>query len=175
MSILSNPKHELFAQERAKGAGPSEAYEKAGFKRHPGNAHRMSANERISARVEEILTQSAERCGVTVDRITEELAKIGFADIRKVMRWGESVAIPTNEGEITVYHDVALLSSAEIDDATAGAISEVRKTKDGLSIKMHDKRAALVDLGKNLGMFKERVEHSGGLTVSHEDALKELE
>ena len=34
-------------------------------------------------------------------------------------------------------------------------------------MKMSDKRAALVDIGRHLGMFKDRVEmeHSGGVTV----------
>ncbi len=29
-------------------------------------------------------------------------------------------------------------------------------------------------LGKYLGMFKDKLEHSGGLKITHEDALKEL-
>ena len=43
----------------------------------------------------------------------------------------------------------------------ASAICEIRKTKDGLSIKMHDKRAALVDLGRYLGMFVDKTEVTG--------------
>ena len=162
MPVLKNAKYEIFAQERAKGASASDAYERAGYTRHDGNAHRLSVNEKVTARVDEILSKSAERTGVTVDRIVSELAKIGFADIRKVMRWGESVALPIGEnGEVFVSHDVALVSSDDLDDATAAAVSEVRKTKEGLSIKMHDKRAALVDLGKHLGMFTEKREISG--------------
>lgn len=34
-------------------------------------------------------------------------------------------------------------------------------------VKVADKRAALVDIGKILGMFKERVEHSGTVTFEH--------
>ena len=30
-----------------------------------------------------------------------------------------------------------------------------------MKVKFHDKRAALVDLGKHLGMFKEKVELTG--------------
>lgn len=36
----------------------------------------------------------------------------------------------------------------------------VKITKDGLEVKMHDQRAALVDVARHLGMFKEQVEVS---------------
>jgi phage terminase small subunit len=136
MPVLKNAKYEIFAQERAKGASASDAYERAGYTRHDGNAHRLSVNEKVTARVDEILSKSAERTGVTVDRIVSELAKIGFADIRKVMRWGESVALPIGEnGEVFVSHDVALVSSDDLDDATAAAVSEVRKRRKGCRSK----------------------------------------
>ncbi|ENO82074.1 hypothetical protein B447_05033 [Thauera sp. 27] len=35
------------------------------------------------------------------------------------------------------------------------------QTKEGLRVKFHDKRAALVDVGRHLGMFKDKVEHTG--------------
>ncbi len=76
-----------------------------------------------------------------------ELAKIGFTDIRKAVKWGESVALPGEDGsEVYVAHDVGLLSSTDIDDDTAVAISELCKTKDGNAIKFYDKRAALAEL-----------------------------
>lgn len=175
MSILRNPKHELFAQEIAAGSTAESAYTKAGYAPSLKNAQRLKSNEGIRSRVEEILSQSAQRCGVTVDRVTSELAKIGFADIRKAVRWGEGVVIADPEGgEDRVIHDVALLASDQIDDETAAAISEVRKTKDGISIKFHDKQAALVNLGRNLGMFKDKVEHSGSVAIKQEDALAQL-
>lgn len=42
----------------------------------------------------------------------------------------------------------------------------VKVTKDGFEVKMHDKAAALVNVGKHLGMFKDRVEHSGDVGVT---------
>ncbi|KRA62172.1 hypothetical protein ASD89_24120 [Caulobacter sp. Root656] len=46
--------------------------------------------------------------------------------------------------------------------AAAGKLyAGVKITKDGFEVKMHDKIAALVAVGKHLGMFKDRVEHSG--------------
>ena len=62
---------------------------------------------------------------------------------------------------------------AEISDEAAAAISEVAQTKEGIRIKFHDKRAALVDLGRHLGMFTEKGELR--VTVTQEDALGDLE
>jgi phage terminase small subunit len=103
----------------------------------------------------------AERTGITADRVLEELAKIGFVDIRKVVRWGEGLAVPDGAGEVRIANGVAMVGSQELDNETAAAIAEVAQTRDGIRVKFHDKRAALVDIGKHLGMFKERVEMTG--------------
>ena len=92
------------------------------------------------------------------------MAKIGFADIRKAVKWGETVAVLDENGAVRAYHGVAFIGSDQIDDDTAGAISEIKQTKEGISIKMHDKRAALVDLGRHLGMFN--ADSSGGSNVT---------
>ena len=65
-----------------------------------------------------------------------------------------------------VVNGVSLIASEEIDDATAAAISEITQTGTGNKVKLHDKRAALVDMGKHLGMFKDKVELSGDLNQS---------
>ncbi|WP_406853505.1 terminase small subunit [Alsobacter sp. KACC 23698] len=161
MPVLKNAKHERFAQEISKGATADEAYALAGYSPHRSNAARMSANEHIRSRVEEILSKAADKVGVTVERVISELAKIGFADIRKAVAWGAGIAVADETGQVHVVNDVALISSEQIDPDTAAAISEVRKTKDGVAIKFHDKQAALVNLGKHLGLFKDRVELTG--------------
>jgi phage terminase small subunit len=75
-----------------------------------------------------------------------------------------------------VANQVELVSSDEIDDATAAAISEIGQSSTGaLKVKLHDKRAALVDIGKHLGMFRERVELTGkdGNAIEFEQKVKE--
>lgn len=41
----------------------------------------------------------------------------------------------------------------------------VKIGKDGLQVLMHDQPAALVNVARHLGMFKERVEHSGEINI----------
>jgi hypothetical protein len=50
-----------------------------------------------------------------------------------------------------VANGVAMIDSSELDDQTAAAIATVAQTRDGIKIKFHDKRAALMDIGRHLG------------------------
>ena len=47
MGELSNARHERFAQELAAGNPADAAYEAAGYRKHRGNAARLSANEHV--------------------------------------------------------------------------------------------------------------------------------
>lgn len=172
MPILKNNRQEKFAQALAKGVTAGDAYAQAGYKPNPRNADRFKKNKEIMARVQEIATAGAEKAGVTVERIMAELARIGFADITRAVEWGEALAVKSlaAEGEATgeplIVQGVALIASANLPPEVTAAISEVRRTKEGISIKFHDKTAALLNMGKQLGMFKEKMEHSGSISVT---------
>jgi len=73
MPLLKNQKWERFAQELAKGKTAGEAYVLAGYKANDGNAIRLKGNERLLARVQELLGRSAARAEVTVASILNEL------------------------------------------------------------------------------------------------------
>lgn len=174
MGVLQNPRHERFAQELAKGKSATEAYETAGYKGDRTAASRLSTNVNIQARVEEILQRGAARAEITVEKVLRELGKIGFSDIRKVVNWsGVEVADEVDDEDdgiprvvVRAANLVRLISSDVIDDDTAACISEVSQTKEGsLKVKLHDKRAALVDIGKHLGMFIERTEN---VNINHD-------
>lgn len=152
MAILKNVRHELFAQAIAKQQTAEAAYISAGFTPNRGNATRLKQKESIIKRVAEIQERAARRSGITIDRITEELAKIGFANITEALKFNGK--------------KVTLTDSDKLDPDVTAAISEVRQTKDGIAIKFHDKRAALVDLGKHFGYFKENVNLNVTLSLS---------
>lgn len=174
---LGNARHERFAQELAKGVAAGPAYVLAGFKANDGNAIRLKGNEKVAARVLELQTRAADRAEITQEMVLRELAKIGFADMRKLLKWTGNqprmdidAAEQSGEVEITAANFVMLFDSEALDDDTAAAISEISQTKDGaLKVKLHDKQAALVNIGKHLGMFKERVE----LDAKHAHTLEE--
>ena len=73
MGILTNPRHELFAQELAKGKSATEAYTLAGYKPCRQNAARLTTNDDIRARLAEIQAQAAKKSEVTVQSLLDEL------------------------------------------------------------------------------------------------------
>jgi phage terminase small subunit len=107
-----------------------------------------------------------------------ELAKIGFSDIRKAVAWrNEMVAREDEEagkgedGVVSVTRvllpRVSIVPSEEMDPDIAAAIAEVSQNANGsLRIKMHDKHAALVSIGKHLGMFTDIVQMKAVYGVS---------
>lgn len=120
----------------------------------------------VFAAVQQAMEARAKRTELTQDMVLTELRKLGFSDIRKAINWQANVTsmVEDEDGNerLAVTNEVQLIDSDKIDDATAAAISGISQMKGGgLRITFHDKRAALVDLGRHLGMFKERVEHSG--------------
>jgi phage terminase small subunit len=136
MPILKNQRHEIFCQEIVKGKTADEAYQNAGYARNDGNAARLKGKERISKRIAEIKRSIFKRVerklAIDVDRVTQEFARIGLANVTDV------IAIQDGRAYVT---DTAGLS----EDVTA-AIAEIRQTKDGVVIKMHDKAAALTHI-----------------------------
>jgi hypothetical protein len=57
MGVLSNGKHETFAQEIAKGTAITKAYVIAGYPPNKGNASRLRLHEGIKARIAELMAQ----------------------------------------------------------------------------------------------------------------------
>lgn len=54
MPVLTNPRHERFAQLKAAGMSATEAYEKAGFQPNDGNACKLANRPEILDRIKEI-------------------------------------------------------------------------------------------------------------------------
>ena len=54
MPLLQNPKHEAFAQARAKGTYLEDAYEIAGFRPGRGHASRLAARADVAERIAEL-------------------------------------------------------------------------------------------------------------------------
>jgi phage terminase small subunit len=156
--LLSNARHEMFAQEVAKGSTYCAAYGKAGYRPDNSSASKLAHQPHIQARIQDILGKAAAKTDIKVERILEELARIGFANMLDYVSIG-----PGGDANL----DLTALTRT-----TAAAISEIvvdtHNAKDGkdtvvvrrVRFKLLDKRAALVDLGKHLGMFKERAEHA---------------
>ena len=101
----------------------------------------------IKAAIDKAMAERSKRTGISQDRVLQELAKIGFAKITDVIDV-ETAKVKEDASE----EDLACIQSVKIKPNEWGTEREV---------KMYDKRAALVDIGKHLGMFKDRLELTG--------------
>lgn len=192
MPVLKNAKHERFAQGLAKGLTADQAYQDAGFKANRGNATTLKQKQSIQNRVSELLEwantverksteRAIEKLGITKERVLGELAKIGFSDIRKAIKWNGQVQTEEDQpdgGDVLVIRNivsnsVTLIDSETLDDDTAGAIASIsQNAAGGITLKMHDKKGALVDIGKHLGMFKEEAVKPGDIHIHFDAAMK---
>lgn len=162
-----NAKQRRFVEEYLVDLNATQAAIRAGYSKKTAQEQgsRLLSNVMVAQAIELAQAKRSERTEITQDMVLRELAKIGFSDIRKVMRWGETMLrMDADKDGVDVevaYHGIALIDSSEIDDDTAAAIAEVSEGREGLKIKMHDKKGALVDIGRHLGMFKDKVELTG--------------
>lgn len=98
-----------------------------------------------------------DKFGITPERILQELSKIAFANIQDFMCLDED--------------GVAVIDLAAIDQDKASALDvsfEITKGRGktvSTKIKLLDKQAALLQIGKHLGMFADKVDHKVSLTL----------
>lgn len=151
MPILDNNRWELMAQGLAQGKKQMAAYTAAGFKKNSKSAAKLANHEVIQGRVEELMQIAVANTGITIERIVTELGKIGFSNML------DFIKIDDDGQPCLNFTDLDREKAAAIGEITTDVItnprdgSVTRRTK----FKLLDKKTALVDLGRHLGMFKE--------------------
>jgi phage terminase small subunit len=86
--------------------------------------------------------------------------------------WRNELVTRTEKGEDgepvkVLMPRVTIVDADKISDEAAVAVAEVSQTVNGaLRVKMHDKHAALVSIGKHLGMFTDIVQMKAVYGVS---------
>lgn len=166
------PKQRAFVREYLLDLNATQAAIRAGYSENTAAAIGAEnlTKPNIASAIEAAMNLRAKRTDITADRVLRELAKIGFSDIRKVVSWHSALINEEDNpdgGDVAVIktivtNNVQLVASTEIDDDTASCISEIsQNATGGLKVKLHDKRAALVDIGRHLGMFTDKTEISG--------------
>jgi phage terminase small subunit len=179
MPILKNSRHERFAQELAAGKSATEAYEAAGYEPSRSAASRCAQRVDIRKRVDQILgarqsvedkaiERAIERTAITKERVLMELAKIGFANMADYMRAGPD-GDPYLDFSAITRDQAAALVEVTVDDFVDGRGEDARQVRR-IKFKLADKKGALVDIGRELGMFIDRKQVDGTVTVKDERA-----
>lgn len=161
-------KHKRFVEEYLIDLNATQAAIRAGYTRTNADVTgpRLLGNVGISSAIAEGQKKLSAETGVTAEKIVRELAKLGFSNMQDYVSVSEGgtpfidLSAVTREkwaavGELTVDH----FTKRGESDADAKVVERVK-------FKLLDKRAALVDLGKHLGMFIERTENNTNMVIT---------
>lgn len=170
---LRNAKHEAVLQAYvadAKRSGfsaylivypkTSKGAAQTGFSRLLRNAQFKSRLAYLDSRVTE---KVVERAAVTAEQVIAELAKIGFANMLDYARVTDDGEPYVNLSEVT-RDQAAAIAGFTVEDFKDGRGEDARDVRK-VTFKLHDKRAALVDIGTHLGMFKKEMKLDGRLEL----------
>lgn len=119
----------------------------------------LLANVKVQSRVNQLRDGIQKRHEVTVDRIVGELALLGFSNMLDYMQTQDDGTAFVDLSKLT-REQAAAISEVTVESYTDGNGENARDVKK-VKFKLSDKRNALVDLGKHLGMFKDLHEISG--------------
>ena len=103
------------------------------------------------------MAERSERTEITQDQVLKELALIGFANAGDYFDWGPD--------------GVSLLDKGDLTEAQRSVVAEVSQTVTPgggtIRLKLHDKQAALVNLGRHLGLFTDHLKVNGLESLKH--------
>ncbi|TPM33725.1 terminase small subunit [Mesorhizobium sp. B2-2-2] len=125
--------------------------------------HQLLKKTSVAAAIASRQAKLADKLEVTQERIVAELAKIGFANMLDYVTVGSNgdPFVDLSELKRDTAAAIAEVTVEDFKDGRGEDARDVRRVK----FKLHDKKGALVDLGKHLGMFKDQVEHTGNIRV----------
>lgn len=152
MPPLNNPRHEVFCIEYRRDLCGRKAYRKAGYKAAgnaaDANASRLLRNAKVQARLLELQEEAALLATIDSSRVLMELARIAFADPRRLFRIDGAIKKPCELDDDTA----ATISAFDTEEITTKGRNPCQLTK----VRFVDKVTALVTLGKHLGLFGTR-------------------
>ena len=113
----------------------------------------------IASAITEKMKALSERTEITVDDVVKELALLGFANMLDYVRISEEGEPFIDLSDLT-REQAAAISETMVEDYYEGRGEGARQVRK-VRLKFHDKKGALTKLGEHLGMFTQKVEHSG--------------
>jgi phage terminase small subunit len=166
-------KHKRFADEYLIDLNASAAYLRAGYtsKNPDVDGYKLLVNPSIQEYIRKRMKDREKRTEITQDRVLQEYAKLGFSNITDYLRvkTGEQL-VKYDNGDGVEYskemiQNVVLYDTEEVDPVKMHAVAEIKQTKDGIALKLHDKKGALDSIARHLGMFQDNLNVKGDLNI----------
>lgn len=162
MARLSK-KQQTFVDEYLIDLNATKAAIRAGYKRSEytdTNANKLLENTRIAEEIEKKMAERSKRTGINQDRVVDELAKLAFVNPADVIDLQSATVLPDAKPE-----DLACIQSVKIKRTTKG-----KNVIEEREIRFYDKKDSLVQLGRHLGMFKDKVSLEGVVPTIIDDS-----
>lgn len=151
MSLKLTPKQKLFCKYYLISLNATDAAIKAGYSKKTADV--IGSENLVKPNIKEYLQSQMkkreEKLEITADKVIAEIAKLAFANTTDIL-------------EIT-DHGVVIKDLSKLDTTCISSAEEVFDKEGmrlGVKIKLHDKTKNLELLGRHLGLFKDKIEHS---------------
>lgn len=129
------------------------------------NASKLLTNANIQKYVRKLEEEIKEKDIVKIEDIISELKAIAFVDRTEITNF-RNIEILKDENRTLYEQQVVFTDTDKLSKETKKVVAGYKKTNAGFAIETYDKVKALELLGKYLGMFKDKVEHSGETTIT---------
>lgn len=156
------PKQEQFVREYLIDLNATQAAIRAGYSKPTAEVtgSKLLRNAKVAAEVAKAKGERAEKTQVTAQMVLDELKLIAFA------RTGDYIRIsPDGDPYIDLStctpDQLAAISEVTCEDFVDRRGEDARTVRK-VKVKFHDKKGALVDFMRHLGMFTDKVDHTTG-------------
>lgn len=164
-------KQELFAKEYIVDLNATQAAIRAGYSENTAKemGYENLTKPHVAEFIQQKMDERSKRLEITADMILAEYAKIGFSNIRDYLKV-EQQEVMTDSGYL-MMKTVDIFETDSIDISKLAAVSEIKQTKEGISLKLHDKKGALDSMARHKGMFVDtKIENH--IHITFEDQLR---
>lgn len=143
-------KQEKFIEEYVRLNNAKQAAIAAGYSKKTAKSQgqRLLTYANVSAAIQ-ARREELRRTTITPEKVMQEYLNLLYANMKNYAAWGPG--------------GVKLRPSEELTEEEAAAIAEVSETQTGVKFKLHDKKAVLDSIARMLGLFVDKIEHSGKL------------
>jgi len=165
MKTLNN-KQRTFVEEYLVDLNATQAAIRAGYSEHTAKdiGCENLAKPNIQTAIAEAMDERSQRTEITADRVLEEIAKIGFLDVRNIFTDADELkaisTLPDDIAAAVVSVEVITKPTYEEDDDGNKIVEHVHK------IRLADKLKGLEMLGRHLVLFSDKVIHGGAISIT---------
>lgn len=157
------PQQELFVRQYVLDLNATKAALRAGYNKKNARqqgSYLMSKPD-IQAAIKARIERRNEKVDIKTDDVLRLMRKFAFTDLSGVfeVRGGKCYITDT----------------AHLSEDQMACISEIKPTAEGIQVKLVNREKMIELLGRHMGMFLDKLEHSGGLKVTHTMTDEELE